>query len=177
MCQASLQGIAGEGPVKRLPLAAVPDSDEFQHPPFEVAHVAEVTMAKHTTGEQRKPQLDLIAPTGVNRRVVKMETATVALVEFRDVLAVVGVEVIPHDVHSLSGIVTGQSLQIRQHFLFGPPPGQVTEDISRVQVEGRGEAAGSLAPVFKFPAAGLCGTGTATGKTAPEGLHTGLLVN
>jgi hypothetical protein len=52
-------------------------------------------MREHPAGEERKPQLDLVAPTGMNGRVVDVEAAAVATAEFGDVLAVVGIEVVP----------------------------------------------------------------------------------
>jgi hypothetical protein len=70
---------AGEGPAKGAGLDAVPVPDEAEHLMREGGHALEAAVAQDAALKNAEPDLDLIDPGGMQRRVDEAKAATVLL--------------------------------------------------------------------------------------------------
>src|SRR5579864_1855477 len=89
-----------EGPAERARLGTIPMSDEAQDVLRERGHALEAAVAQKTSLKDAEPDLDLIDPGGMQRRVDEAKAISVLPVESRPAgvaSVVVQVEVVPDD--------------------------------------------------------------------------------
>src|ERR1700674_1044990 len=102
----SLRKVAGERPAKRSS-GEVPEADEAKDRAAQLANAIEAAVLEHAALEDREPDLDLVDPGRVNRRVHEMKAAAVPAVEARPAAVaavVVDVEIVPDDVDLLARV-------------------------------------------------------------------------
>jgi hypothetical protein len=90
-----------EGPAEGVRLGAIPMADEAEDVPSERGHALEAAVAQDAALKDAEPDLDLVDPRGMQRRVDEAEAISVLLVEPRPASVtsvVVQVEVVPDDV-------------------------------------------------------------------------------
>src|SRR2546430_7138386 len=95
----SLRKIAGERPAKR-PSGDIPEADETEDRTAQLGNAGEAAVLEDAALEDRKPDLDLVDPGGVNRSVHEMKAAPVPAVGARpaaNASVVVGIEGVPEE--------------------------------------------------------------------------------
>jgi hypothetical protein len=130
-----------------------PQVDVAHHPFTGSRHVGEVRMLEHAFLQDGKPNLDLIEPGRVNRRVDEMEPISVAFVEFRPALVgavVVRVEVVPDDVDVAGRLVRGKLLQEGHSLVRGTMVDDFADDLAGGHLESGDQAARATSDVFVF---------------------------
>jgi hypothetical protein len=94
LCGAAFEASA-EDPAKRVRLVRVPVGDEAVDSADELVEVSEGGVLQHTSREDAEPDLDLIDPRRVQRRVEEAEATAMPEVERVPCCAVVDIEVVP----------------------------------------------------------------------------------
>lgn len=141
-------------PAKRMRFVSVPVRDERHDPSGEVGHADKAAMGDDPALEYGEPDLDLVDPRGVDRRVHETKTTTVAFVELEpSIIAtiVMSVEVVPDDVDlALWGESPGQLVHERNQVGRGSLLAAAAKESARTDVEGAQEAGGAVTNVFKL---------------------------
>src|SRR5437868_10526406 len=96
LCGAAFEASAKD-PAERMRLVRVPMRDEAVDSANQLVEVSEGGVLQHTTREDAEPDLDLIDPRRVQRRVEEAKAIAMPEVEGLPCCTVVDVEVVPHD--------------------------------------------------------------------------------
>jgi hypothetical protein len=172
-----LHGIAGEGPPEGLCLVMVPLVNEREDPEGEILGVTEARPAEDASRQDREPELDLIAPAGVDGGVVEPKATSVTPVEILPVWAVVGIQVVPDHVNGLRRVVRSDPVHEREEVHLRAPLRDATKDVAGVHIPGGGQAARALATILELPATDLGGSGKTAWETTTKRLHPGFLID
>jgi hypothetical protein len=120
---------AAESPAERVRLVCVPVADEPAQRTRESLEVGEVAVRQHAPMQDPEPDLDLVHPRRVERRVDEVEPSSMLLAQALPRLAAVDVEVVPDHVH-LTGHAGGDRLHELEKLLGGPPLAHLDEDLA-----------------------------------------------
>jgi len=162
-----------EGPAEGARFGTVPVSDKTEDIASERGHALEASVAEDATLEDAEPDLDLIDPRGVQRRVDEAEAMPVLPVEPRPAritTVVVQVEVVPDDVDASALVALGERVHEGQECARVAVPHDATEDLPRANVEGREERARPTTPILELVADDAMMTDV-DGVTARQRLH------
>src|SRR5580700_181980 len=142
-----------EGPAEGARLGTVPVSDETEDIASERGDALEAAVAQDTALKDAEPDLDLIDPRGMQRRVDEAEAMSVLLVEPRPACVasvVVQVEVVPDDVDTSAFVALREPVHEGQKCTRVAVPNDATEDFTRADVEGREQRARPATTVLEL---------------------------
>ena len=135
-------------------------------------------MSQHAPSVDAKQQLDLIDPTGVQRREVEDESLLVPDVEIvPHGLRTMCVEVIPNDVHRALGVDQRNLLHKGHEIVLRAPICGTADDPSRMHIHRRNERLRAVADVLELAAPCTTRSRRAIRVLALDGLDPGLLVD
>src|SRR5690606_38667041 len=138
-------------PAKRMPLPAVPVLDETLNALGLRGRRGEVAVLEHAAVKDRKPDLDLVHPRRVLRRVHEAKSTTMPRVELLPAVVlpvVVDVEVVPPVVDLLARIPAGERVHERAERVGTAMWHHPAEHPPRLHIEGSQKALGSVALVL-----------------------------
>src|SRR3954470_5063933 len=90
-----LPPVSTKSPSKRVRLDVVPMGDECLNAFLKLGQRTERAVPEHPTGENAEPDLDLVYPRRVQRRVNEPEAVAMPLIEFLPTSTGVDVEIVP----------------------------------------------------------------------------------
>ena len=146
---------AGEGPAERASLGAIPMPNEADHVAGQCRDAFEAAVAQDAALQDAEPDLDLIDPGSVQRRVHETKTIAVLLVEPRPASVgpvVVHVEVVPDDVDAAAFVALRQVVHEGQERTRVTVRNDATEHLARADVEGCQQRACPAAAVLELVA-------------------------
>src|SRR5882724_6667758 len=146
---AVLLPLAAERPAKRVRLGAVPVRDEPEHAPPQLGLRRERAVLEDTLREDAEPDLDLVHPGGVQRGMDEVESTPMSLVEDAPAVAVMRVEVVPHDVDLAGWVALRERLHERDQAVRGATT-TLTEHLTRAGVERGNQRHGAAAAVLEL---------------------------
>jgi hypothetical protein len=162
-----------EGPAEGARLGTIPMSDEAEDVLSERCHALETAVAQDTALKDAEPDLDLIDPGGMQRRVDKAEAMSMLLVEPRPTSVasvVVQVEVVPNDVDTAAIVALCERVHEGQQCTRIAVPNDATEHLPGTDVEGREQRTRPTTTVLEFVANDASVTHV-DGVTARQRLH------
>jgi len=162
-----------KGPAKGARLDTIPMADEAEDFLSERCHALEAAVAQDTALKDAEPDLDLIDPGGMQRRVDKAEAMSMLLVEPRPASVasvVVQVEVVPYDVDTAAVVALRERVHEGQQCMRIAVPNDATEHLPGADVEGREQRARPATTVLEFVANDASVTHV-DGVTARQRLH------
>lgn len=108
-------------------------------------------VAQDAASVDAEQQLDLVDPTGMDRREVKDEPVMVSGVELiPHGLRAVGVQVVPHDMYAALGVGQRDLLHEGHQIGLGTTIGATAQNAPGVHVHGSDQGLGAVANVFKL---------------------------
>src|SRR6516225_4374321 len=128
-----------EGPAEGTRLGTIPMPDEAHDVVRERGNALEAAIAQNTALKDAEPDLDLIDPRGMQRRVDEAKAMSVFLVEPRPAgvaSVVVQVEVVPDDVDAAALVALRELVHEGQQCTCVAMPNDATENLTRADVEG-----------------------------------------
>lgn len=114
----------------------IPVVEEPEESRFELFQAAEAGVPEDAALEDAEPDLDLIDPGSMDRRVDEVKPRPVSSVENLPPIAMMNVEVVPNHVHSTGRIALGQGIHERQEIGFSPLSTAMTKDSPCPCLEG-----------------------------------------
>jgi hypothetical protein len=134
-------------------LVSIPVANEANDRGFERLRVVEAAVAQDPALQDGEPDLDLIEPRGVQRRVNEAEAAAVPSVELAPPAVppiVVDVEVVPDDDHAPLGGAACKGLHEPQERTRVAMRDDLAEHLPRAHVERAEQGARAMANVLEF---------------------------
>jgi len=126
--------------------------------------------------QNSKPDLDLVQPRSMDRRVHELEASTVSGVELLPSLAVMDVEIVPNDVHRPTGDGSCERFHELHQVVGLPRWATDTAYLTRLDLKRRDERAGSMPHIFVLASPPPTGAWEAVWMGTLQGLHPRLLV-
>ncbi len=159
----------------------VPFRDESLNGGDKGVGTLELTVPQDPTGHDAEPELDLVQPGAVCRRVVEEEAVSVATVPLGHVGAFpcvdVGVQIVEDHMDSTSGMTTGHEIQEGEEIFAFPRLSAPSDDLARLDVEAAEETARAVPAVLEILSRILPRFGRLQGSNPRERLHAGLLID
>lgn len=122
-----------------MPLVLIPVVDEAAHPAGLDLGRREIAVLEDAALKDREPDLDLVHPGRMLRRVHEVEAATVAPVEARPALVgaiIMDIEVVPDHVDGLARVATGQFVHEGHQCVGASVRNDAPENAPTAHVEG-----------------------------------------
>jgi hypothetical protein len=170
--------VAGELPAERMRFVAVPVIDEASDCGFELQRVLEAAVAQDSSVKDGEPDLDLVEPGGVQRRVDECEALAVPGIELApptDLPVMVDVEVVPDHDDALLRVAPREALHELHERGCVAMLDDPAEYLPRAHIERAEQGAGAVANVFEFMSHAPIG-GDVCRKSAGKRLH-GLFID
>lgn len=151
----SLRESTVERPVERACFESVPMRDERLDDSCELRTRGKTRVSEHSALEDREPELDLIDPRGVNRRVEKFKPTAVALVEPHPSLVaavVMDVEIVPDNDDASTGMATRDRIEKAHDGGRIAVVNDATEYTAGANIERSEKRAGAMSCVLELAA-------------------------
>jgi len=145
--------VTREFPAKRVRFVSVPESNETHDSVFEFASIVEAAIPQNSPLENRKPDLDLIDPGSMYRRINELESTVVPSIESAPTVVfafLVDIQVVPNNKYTPIGVQSSNQLE-KPHDRPGISPlDDLGDHVSRAHIECSEEGARAMTNVFKL---------------------------
>ena len=152
-----LNEISRELPAKRVCFVAIPVADEPEDGGLDISGTVEAAMPQNAALKDGEPDLDLVDPRRMQRRVHELEAPSVPSVESAPPVVLtllVNVEIVPDHDDALSGVVARHGLQKPCERVGVTSFDHLSEDLTRAHIEGPEQRTRAMTNVLELVAHG-----------------------
>jgi len=157
-----LNEIARELPAKRVCFVAIPVADEPKDGGLDFSGTVEAAVPQNAPLKDGEPDLDLVDPRRMQRRVHELEAPSVPSVESAPPVVLpllVNVEIVPDHDDALSGVVARNGLQKPGERVGVTSLDHLSEHLPRAHIKGPEQRTRTMTNVLELVAHGSVGAG------------------
>jgi hypothetical protein len=155
----------------------IPMVEEPKQSRFELFQAAEAGVPEDASLEDAEPDLDLIDPGSMDRRVDEVKPGPVSSVEDLPPISVMNVEVVPNHVHGTGRIALSQGIHECQEIGLSPLSTAMAKDSPCPGLEGGQQSPRPVPPILELKASWLATPGALRRIPAFQRLDARLLVD